>query len=94
MEDGDMCAKVHLSTRKTGLIRVIGYHGCVNLYIHQIFYFFSPSMQKGEKIVILVAATESKPSNSIFNIGINTFLINFDKVQLKKKDHQDDFQNF
>lgn len=51
-------------------------------------------MQKGEKIVILVAATESKPSNSIFNIGINTFLINFDKVQLKKKDHQDDFQNF
>lgn len=89
MEDGDMCAKVHLSTRKTGLIRVIGYHGCVNLYIHQI-----RSMQKGEKIVILVAATESKPSNSIFNIGINTFLINFDKVQLKKKDHQDDFQNF
>lgn len=51
-------------------------------------------MQKGEKIVILVAATESKPSNSIFNIGINTFLVNFDKVQLKKKDHQDDFQNF
>lgn len=42
-------------------------------------------MQKGEKIVILVAATESKPSNSIFNIGINTFLVNFDKVQLKKK---------
>lgn len=43
-----MCAKVHLSTRKTGLIRVIGYHGCVNLYIHQIFFFFSKHA-KGEK---------------------------------------------
>lgn len=66
----------------------------VSIYIFIRFYFFFPSMQKGEKIVILVAATESKPSNSIFNIGINTFLVNFDKVQLKKKDHQDDFQNF
>lgn len=51
-------------------------------------------MQKGEKIVILVAATESKPSNSIFNIGINTFLINFDKVQLKKKRSSGWFSEF
>lgn len=67
----------------------------VSIYIFiRFFIFFLQACKRGKKIVILVAATESKPSNSIFNIGINTFLVNFDKVQLKKKDHQDDFQNF